>query len=265
MRYYVVDAFTDTLFRGNPAGVCLLDRPLDDDTLQRIAAENNLSETAFLTKREGYYDLRWFTPELEIDLCGHATLASAFVLFGLHGESGEAIEFHTMSGIMTATRAGELLYLDFPAWPPQPAPRYHAFEEALDIPFLDVFKAQDFMLVFENQAQIGALSPDFAALKRIQAEAGLEGGGFGVVVTARGDDCDFVSRFFAPGAGIDEDPVTGRAHCMLIPYWAGVLGKADLRARQLSRRTGELDCRLCGDRVRMGGKAALYLTGEINL
>jgi len=263
MKYYVVDAFTDQLFRGNPAGVCIMDQWPDSGLMQNIARENNLSETAFLVKRDGYYGLRWFTPEVEVDLCGHATLASAHILFCLYEQSLDELWFQTMSGLMTVSKKGDSLQMNFPARPPTRTRDFHALRDAFAAVYEGVYRGLDFMVVFESEAQVRSLRPDFAALKRLKDEAGADSGALGVIVTARGEDCDFVCRFFAPGAGINEDPATGRAYCTLIPYWSGILGKASMKARQLSERTGEIDCHLSGDRVLIGGKAALYLSGEI--
>jgi len=265
MQYHVIDVFTDKLFRGNPAGVCPLDEWLDDDTLQRIAAENNLSETAFFVKRDGDYELRWFTPSVEIDLCGHATMASAFVLFEEAERAAHMVQFKTMSGLLAVTRENDLLYLDFPARPVAACPVYPAFEKAFDVGPVAVYKAVDFLVEFDHEDTVRNLSPDFSAFERLSAEAGLKSGRFGVIVTARGSECDFVSRFFAPGLGINEDPVTGRAHCSLIPFWSARFGKSKLAARQLSRRGGELFCEACGDRVKIGGRVVRYLRGEIDV
>ena len=262
MQYHIIDAFTDKLFGGNPAGVCLLDAWPADEVLQSIAAENNLSETAFLIKRDGFYDLRWFTPTLEIDLCGHATLASAFVLF--EGGERDVLKFKTMSGILSVTREDDLLYLDFPALPVKPCPViYQSFEDAFDVIPTAVYKALDFLVLLESEEQLRGIEPDFAALRRLKTEAGLDDDAFGTIVTARGGDCDFVSRYFAPNGGVDEDPVTGRAHCSLIPFWSEKLGKTVMTARQLSKRGGTLFCEYRGERVGIGGRAVRYLRGEI--
>jgi len=265
MQYHVIDVFTDKLFAGNPAGVCLLERWLSDDILQSIATENNLSETAFLVKQDGYYDLRWFTPTIEVDLCGHATLASAFVLFEDAEKSSGEIKFKTMSGMMAVTKGNDLFYLDFPARPVAPCPMYPTFEKAFGVKPVAAYQAMDFLILLDSEETLRNIKPDFAALKRIKTEAGLNNDCFGVIVTAKGSDCDFVSRFFAPNAGIDEDPVTGRAHCSLIPFWHEKLGKPKLTARQLSKRGGELFCEACGERVKIGGKMVRYLTGNIEV
>ena len=265
MKYYVVDVFTDQLFKGNPAGVCVMDRCLQDAQLQNIARENNLSETAFLVRGDGCYHLRWFTPEVEVDLCGHATIASAFVLFRFYERALSEIRFQTGRGEMKVSRGADAdaLLLDFPSLPAARVPDYPAFRASFGCGNLGAYKALDFMVVLESEAQVRGLKPDLNALMKVKEEAGLTDDSFGVIVTAPGADCDFVSRFFAPNAGIAEDPVTGRAHCTLIPHWAGVLGKTKMKARQLSKRTGEIDCELFGERVLIGGKAVLYLSGEI--
>jgi predicted PhzF superfamily epimerase YddE/YHI9 len=255
--YFHVDAFASAAFRGNPAGVCLLEAWLDDATLLNIAAENRHSETAFLVARGADYDLRWFTPTVEMDLCGHATLAAAFVLFTQLGRQGDDVQFHSRSGALVVTRQNDVLTLDFPSRPPTLCAAPPALRRGLGAAPREVLRARDYLAVFDSEAEIRALKPDFAAL------AGLDS--TGIIVTARGRECDFVSRFFAPQAGVDEDPVTGSAHCTLIPFWAARLGRTKLRARQVSARGGELDCELAGDRVRIGGTAVLYLRGEIRL
>jgi len=254
---YIVDAFAGEVFRGNPAAVCPLPSWLPDATLQNIAAENNLSETAFIVPRGNEFELRWFTPTVEMDLCGHATLAAAFVVFTGQQFSGNEIRFHSRSGILTVARDGEILTLDFPSRPPQPCGMPDALVRGLGCQPKQVFKSRDYLAVFDTVEEVRSLKPDFAALKTLDC--------LGIIVTAPGVDCDFVSRFFAPAAGVDEDPVTGSAHCTLIPYWSQRLGKTTLFARQVSRRGGELFCRLAGDRVHIGGKAVLYLRGEIVL
>ena len=264
-RYRIIDAFTDKLFGGNPAGVCLLDNWLPDSVLQSIATENNLPETAFLVKQSGYYDLRWFSPAIEVDLCGHATLASAFVLFEETEKNENRIEFKTKSGVLAAIKENDLIYLDFPARAVKACPKYKTFEKALGANPIEVYKAVDFLLLLDKEETVRSIKPDFAALKQIKSEAGIDSNSFGIIVTSKGDSCDFVSRFFAPNIGIDEDPVTGRAHCSLIPFWSEKLGKTKLIARQLSARGGVLYCEDCGERVKIGGKAVRYLTGEIKI
>ncbi|MCL2283575.1 MAG: PhzF family phenazine biosynthesis protein [Fibromonadales bacterium] len=265
MDYYVIDVFAEKLFKGNPAGVCVLEQWIDGEKLQNIASENNLSETAFLVKRDGYYDLRWFTPSVEIDLCGHATIASAFVLLEFYEANIDEIKFKTMSGIMKVTKKGDIFYLDFPARKAHRTIDYKTFDEAFSCNNNGVYKAVDFLVVFDNETQVRDIKANFSVLKKIKEEAQMESDSFGIIITAKGDNCDFVSRFLAPNAGIDEDPVTGRAHCTLIPYWAERLGKTKMRALQLSKRGGEIDCEHLGERVLIGGKAVLYLKGKIVL
>ena len=265
MEYHVIDAFTDKLFGGNPAGVCLLDSWPTDSIMQSIAAENNLSETAFLVRQEkGRYNLRWFTPALEIDLCGHATLASAFVLFDENEKDAHKLVFDTASGELTVTKEGELLSLDFPAAQAAKCPAYASIADALGINPVEVFYSIDFLVLVEDEKTLRNISPDFHVLGRLKAEAGLDHDRFGIIVTAPGAECDFVSRYFAPNVGILEDPVTGRAHCTLTPFWSKRLGKKVMGARQLSARGGVLRCEDCGERVKISGKAVRYLRGKIN-
>ena len=256
MKYYVVDAFAEAVFSGNPAGVCLPDRPLEADTMLAIAAENNLSETAFVVPEGDDFQLRWFTPAEEVDLCGHATLASAFVVANYMRPDLEVIRFHTKSGLLEVVRSGALYEMDFPSRPPQPV---EITPELTDIfgPILEAGAARDLMLVLESEQAVAELRPDFARVAQLDY--------FGVIVTARGGEADFVSRFFAPAVGIAEDPVTGSSHSTLIPFWAGRLGKEQLLAHQLSKRGGALYCRFCGERVKIAGAAALYLEGEIRV
>jgi predicted PhzF superfamily epimerase YddE/YHI9 len=255
--YYQVDAFTARTFGGNPAGVCVLENWLPDHLLQQIAAENNLSETAFCTRQEDHYHLRWFTPVLEVDLCGHATLALAFVLFSERGCVARDIRFHTRSGWLAAARRGDIVELDFPSRPPKACLPPDTLLRALGGKPKEVLKSRDFVAVYESQSEVAALTPDMALLAQVDC--------LGVIVTARGEDADFVSRFFAPRAGIPEDPVTGSAHCSLIPFWAERLGKAELFAKQISRRGGDLYCRHLGERVAMGGRAVIYCRGELEI
>lgn len=255
--YFHVDAFASAPFRGNPAGVCLLEAWLDDATLLNIAAENKHSETAFVVGGATDFELRWFTPAVEVDLCGHATLAAAFVLFTLRGVAGNAIRFHSRSGELTVTREDQRLTLDFPSRPAVASPAPAALLRGLGAVPAAVLKSRDYLAVFAHADELRALQPDFATLQTLDC--------LGIIATAPGVDCDFISRFFAPAAGVNEDPVTGSAHCTLIPYWAERLGQTKLLARQVSQRGGELACELAGDRVRIGGKAVLYLRGEIEL
>ncbi len=254
---YQADAFTDKLFGGNPAAICPLNEWLPDETMQKIAIENNLAETAFFVRNETGYKLRWFTPEYEIDLCGHATLASAHILFTQLGHNNDEIHFETIkAGTLTVKRDGDKYTMDFPSRPPIHIDPPVGLIEALgEKQPLEVLRSRDYFLVYGSESDIRDISPDFFALSKMDT--------VGVIVTAPGDKVDFVSRFFAPGAGIPEDPVTGSAHCNLIPYWAEKLGKTKLHALQISSRRGELWCELKGDRVQMSGKAVTYLKGEI--
>jgi PhzF family phenazine biosynthesis protein len=255
---YQADAFTDTLFGGNPAAVCPLDTWLPDATMQKIAAENNLAETAFFVKKNNGYLLRWFTPEFEIDLCGHATLATAHILFTELGYSEPTIYFETMkAGVLTVTKNGDKYTLDFPSRPAEPAPIIPTgLTQALGVTEpLEFLRSRDYLLVYDNEDEILNCKPDFNLLAKFDV--------VGIIITSPGKEVDFVSRFFAPAAGIPEDPVTGSAHCNLIPYWAEKLGKNELHAYQQSARKGELWCELKGDRVLMSGKAVTYLKGEI--
>jgi PhzF family phenazine biosynthesis protein len=262
MEYHVIDAFTDKLFSGNPAGVCLLDGQIDDAIMQNIAAENNLSETAFLLKHgDGHYGLRWFTPTMEVDLCGHATLASAFVLFDDKEKDTAELKFDTASGELVVTRDGDLLCLNFPSSPPREYPAHPAIGKALGVEPEAVFESIDFLVLVENEETLRQLTPDFSALRKLASEGNIPG--LGIIVTAPGTDCDFVSRYFAPEAGVPEDPVTGRAHCTLTPFWSKKLGKKVMDARQLSKRGGVLRCENYGDRVKISGKAVRYLKGTI--
>lgn len=255
--YYQVDAFTRQVFAGNPAGVCLLADWPEEELLQRIAAENNLSETAFVVQREGAFHLRWFTPTVEVDLCGHATLAAAHVLFQHAGLRAPAVEFQTISGMLSVTREGDLLVLDFPKRPAVPCPAPTDLVEGLGVMPVSVAKARDYLAVFEDEETVRNLRPDMARLAKLDC--------LGIIATAPGLECDFVSRFFAPGAGVPEDPVTGSAHCTLIPYWAERLGRSQLWARQVSARGGELLCELRGERVGIGGHAVTYSTGFLHV
>lgn len=254
---YQIDAFADRVFAGNPAAVCPLERWPDDALLQSIAAENNLPETGFFIPTEETPRLRWFTPLAEVDLCGHATLAAAFVLFERLHPGREAVTFQSRSGPLTVTRSGDLLSLDFPALPLSDPLPISEFAAALQASPVEVRGGMDLLAIFNSEAEVRALQPDLERLKGLDCR--------GVIATAPGDEVDFVSRFFAPAVGIPEDPVTGSAHCALTPYWAERLGKTRLRARQLSPRGGELLCELQDERVRISGRAVLYLEGIIQL
>jgi PhzF family phenazine biosynthesis protein len=252
---YQVDAFTREAFHGNPAAVVPLENWLDTETMLAIAAENNLAETAFFVKQDAGYGLRWFTPTIEMDLCGHATLASAFVLWNELGYEADEIAFETKSGTLKVAREGDLMVMDFPSRPAEETESPDGLAEALGGTPEKVLKSRDYLAVYNTESEVLALRPDFRAITALGVHA--------VIVTAPGERSDFVSRFFAPSVGVDEDPVTGSAHCTLIPYWAERLGKTELYARQVSNRGGELFCELKGDRVKMAGNAVLYLKGEI--
>jgi len=256
---YQIDAFADGPFTDNPAAVCPLDAWLPEDVMQAIAAENNLSETAFFVPEGEFYRLRWFTPATEVDLCGHATLASAYVVFRWLQPARHRVAFETQqAGRLTVARDGDLLALDFPSRPPAPLAMSEPLATALGRHPAALLAARDYLAVYESADDITAIAPDFAALAALDR--------FAVIVTAPGTGgTDFVSRFFAPARGVDEDPVTGSSHCTLIPYWAQRLGKNRLAARQLSRRGGALSCALDGDRVTIAGRALPYLEGTITV
>jgi PhzF family phenazine biosynthesis protein len=258
IRLYQIDAFTDRVFGGNPAAVCPLDSWLPDELMQNIAAENNLAETAFFVREDPRFHIRWFTPEIEVDLCGHATLASAFVLFNLEHFPTPVIEFSSRSGLLRVSKNGDILTLDFPADELRKCPAPKGLPEGMGLQPLEVYKGKtDYMLVYSDAGQIESLKPDMQAISGIDVR--------GIIVTAPGVDVDFVSRFFAPQSGIPEDPVTGSAHTTLAPYWAKKLGRRELTARQLSKRGGRLQCRVAGDRVEISGQARAYMTGEISI
>lgn len=254
---YQVDAFTDRLFGGNPAAICPLDTWLKDDLMQAIAAENNLSETAFFVPYgEGAYHLRWFTPVAEVDLCGHATLATAHVLYQHLGFSAPSVRFFSRSGWLSVAYKDQVYTLDFPADTIKPVVVPPSLIEGLGVVPVEVWQGrEDLLVLLESQDQVAALQPDFAILKRLE--------GRGVIASAAGAESDFVSRCFFPVYGINEDPVTGSAHTTLMPYWAGRLGKNHLSARQISRRLGVLDCYLNGDRVEISGQGVTFMAGSI--
>ncbi len=255
---YQVDAFTSRVFAGNPAAVVPLERWLDDRTLQQVAAENNLSETAFFVGGSGDYQIRWMTPTDEIDLCGHATLASAWVVFQRLDRGRRRVTFRSKSGPLQVEAEGERLALDFPSRPPEAADAsLAAVAEALGARPAALLAARDFLAVFDDEAAVHALRPDLAKTAALERMA--------VIATAPGTGCDFVSRFFAPRVGVPEDPVTGSAHSTLVPYWSRRLGRKALFARQVSARGGELWCEDRGERVRIAGCAALYLEGTIEV
>ena len=255
--YYQIDAFTNAIFSGNPAGVCLLRDWFDESRLLAIAAENNLSETAFLVRIGEDYELRWFTPEIEVDLCGHATLASAFVVFNYIDRSRKHVRFESKSGLLEVVRENDLLVMDFPSRKARPCAVPDELVTGLGIQPSDVLRARDYLAVYTDEEQIKAIRPNAEELLKLNS--------LGIIVTAPGTQSDFVSRFFAPSAGILEDPVTGSAHCTLTPYWAKKLGKSRLHALQLSKRGGEIFCSEVGDRIKIAGRAVRYLEGTITL
>jgi len=255
--YFQIDAFTDRVFSGNPAGVCLLEEWLPDDVLKRIAGENNLSETAFFVPLNQGYHIRWFTPASEVDLCGHATLASAYVLFTYLNFTMTTVSFQSRSGLLTVSKQGDLLSMDFPSQPPAPCQAPGELIEALGKKPSKVLRSQDYFVLFPREEDIRTLDPDMSLLKKVDLR--------GVTVTAKGNHVDFVSRFFAPKYGVNEDPVTGSAHCALVPYWAKKLGKKELLAHQVSKRGGELFCKEQGDRVIISGRAVAYMEGVISI
>ena len=257
MRYFVVDAFADALFSGNPAGVCLLDSPIDESLMQAIAAENNLAETAFLVAADGGYDLRWFTPTAEVDLCGHATLASAFVLHNFI-DPRDQLQFFTKSGVLSVTCDDDLFTMNFPSRRPTAIGVIPDFAAAIGVDVKEAHLSRDLLLLVEDEATVRRVRPDFGVMLKLAD-------GMGVIVTAPGREVDFVSRFFAPKVGVLEDPVTGSSHSTLVPFWSSRLGKNQLVARQLSARGGTLYCRDRGSRVDIAGQAVLYLRGKIQL
>lgn len=258
IKIYQIDAFADKIFSGNPAAVCPLNEWLPDELLQNIAMENNLAETAFYVKEIEGLRIRWFTPTIEVDLCGHATLATAFVLFYHENYSEEKIVFNSRSGPLTITKSDEVLTLNFPVDTLVEVNSIPELEQGLGVKPLKTFKGKtDYMLVFENEDQIKNMNPDFKLIGTVNTR--------GIIVTAKGDNVDFVSRFFGPQSGMDEDPVTGSAHTSLSPYWAKVLNKTEFTALQLSKRLGKLKCKLLGDRVEISGTAKLFLVGTISI
>lgn len=256
-KIYQIDAFATDVFKGNPAAVCPLENWLSDDIMQKIAMENNLSETAFFVKEGEEFRIRWFTPGTEVDLCGHATLASAYVIFNELGYKKNDIVFQSNSGELKVSREGDFLVLNFPAQPGDKIDKLEGLAEALGKSPVQLIESDDYLAVFESEKDILEMKPDFGLLKKVKCR--------GIIVTAPGSDCDFVSRFFAPQVGIDEDPVTGSAHCKLTPYWAKRLSKNTLTAKQLSKRGGQLHCELKGNRVLIKGKAVKYMEGEIQI
>ena len=257
LQIYQVDAFTDHVFGGNPAAIVPLEEWLSDDKMQKIAMENNLSETAFFVKQGDSFFIRWFTPEIEIDLCGHATLASAHVIFKHFNYEQDMIQFKYAQGLLSVKQKNDLLTMDFPSYIPQDAEVSDLAIEGLGKKPILAKKARDLLVLFESEKDIRDLDPDFSILAEINH--------LGVIATAPGEDVDFVSRYFAPRAGINEDPVTGSAHCMLIPFWAERLNKSEMVATQLSKRVGHINCEYKNDRVLIAGRAVTYLTGEIRI
>ncbi len=256
-RIYQVDAFTNSVFSGNPAAVCPLESWLGDDILQKIAAENNLAETAFYVKKDHHYEIRWFTPTVEVNLCGHASLATAFVLFNFEGHTSNEIHFHsTFSGKLSVFKDGDTLTLNFPADQSSNIEISEDIKRCFSICPLVARKGEkDYLLLFKNEHEIKECRPNLEMIIQL--------GGRGIIISAPGEEVDFVSRYFAPQLGINEDPVTGSAHTTLIPYWANKLQKQKLTALQLSKRGGELNCTFLSDRVAIGGQAKLYMKGEI--
>jgi len=259
-KIYQIDAFTSQTFGGNPAAVCILDSWLSPELMQKIAQENNLAETAFAVKKDDHYELRWFTPEVEVDLCGHATLATAFVLFHFYDLEENTIQFYSYrSGNLTVNKADNgWLTLDFPTDNLIAIRNVAELDNAIGLTPIKTLKGKtDHMMVYNSQQEIEAIEPNHHLLGQLDVR--------GVIVTAPGDEVDFVSRFFAPACGIPEDPVTGSAHTSLSPYWSKELDKTKMTSKQLSKRGGDLVCEYLGERVKISGKAALYLTGEIDI
>jgi len=257
MKIYQVDAFADELFTGNPAAVCPLDRWLPDPLMQNIARENNLSETAFFVQEGDAYRIRWFTPEIEVDLCGHATLASAHVLFRHLNFAGERILFNSKSGPLYVTKKDELICLDFPVASFKKVDPPSELVDGIGLTPVETFQSTDYLILLDSEQEVREANPDFSVLARLNIR--------GVIITARGETVDFVSRFFAPGAGINEDPVTGSTHTFLVPFWSERLGKTAFTAQQLSERGGTLYCKLSGGRVEISGRAVTYMEGELSL
>lgn len=252
---YTVDAFTDKVFGGNPAACCPLKEFLPTEQMQKLANENNLSETAFFVKNPDYsYNLKWFTPEVEMDLAGHPTLATAFVIFTELGHESDSIQFHTNSGLLTVVKKGDLLEMNFPSRMPLACTAPEDLLKGFSIQPKEVLKSRDYFLVYETQEEIEQVVADFNYLNKVDT--------LGIIITAKGNNSDFVCRFLVPNSVIGEDPVTGSAHATLIPYWAKKLGKNDLSSIQLSKRKGHLWCGSRGDRVTISGKAVLYMKGE---
>ncbi len=258
MTIFQVDAFTNEIFKGNPAAVCPLNNWISDDLMQAIAEENNLSETAFIVKNDAQFEIRWFTPSCEVDLCGHATLAAAHIIYTELNYEREIIEFNSKSGKLTVEKKKDWYTLNFPSVEVNEIVTPKLLKEALNVPILNTYQGKSELLVaLENETIIKKLTPNFSKLSQLEAS--------GIIVTSFGDNVDFVSRFFAPRIGINEDPVTGYAHTLLIPFWAGKLKKNNLVAVQLSKRTGYLKCEYLNDRVEMSGQAITYLKGKLTI
>lgn len=257
MKQYVVDAFTDKVFSGNPAAVCVLDKPLSDELMQKITTENNLSETAFALNDGDGYKLRWFTPGGEIDLCGHATLATAYTIFRFYDKEAQSLSFSTLSGILTVKRNGKLLEMDFPAYKLAPTAVTDEIVDALGVRPAAAFMGRDLLCVMESESDVRTAAPDQEKLLKLD--------GLLVHLTAKGQDFDCVSRSFAPKCGVAEDPVCGSGHCHIVPYWAETLKKNSLTAYQASRRGGVLHCRIDGERIVLAGEAALFAESEIHV
>lgn len=255
MKYYIVDTFTDKLFSGNPAGVCIVEEKVSDDTMQKIAFENNLSETAFIQKANDDYSLRWFTPTFEIDLCGHATLASAFIVLKYIEPDSAAVHFNTISGVLTVERKGDAFEMSFPIRTPEKLEVNEEISEALGFVPTELYSRRDLYAVVGSEKEVLKFAPDYNKLNRLDKW-------MGIAVTAKGENCDFVSRFFCPELKL-EDPVTGSSHSSLVPLWSEKLNKTEFTAKQLSKRGGTLYCRLCEDNIKISGKAVLYLQGDI--
>jgi PhzF family phenazine biosynthesis protein len=258
MKYFVVDAFAEVVFEGNPAGVCIMNDWISNELMQIIAIENNLSETAFAVKEDGYYRLRWFTPGGEINLCGHATLATAFIILNYYEKQLDSVKFNTISGELIVDKQDDLYELDFPSVPSEEISVTEQMISALGIVPKETYINRDLVFVLGSEEEVKNVSTDFAQLERLPK-------GLGVCVTAKGSDYDFVSRGFFPKLKVNEDPVTGSLHCSLIPFWADRLGKKELVARQLSNRGGTLYCKHEGTRVKMAGRAVLYSVAELKI
>jgi PhzF family phenazine biosynthesis protein len=258
MKCYVVDAFAENVFEGNPAAVCIMEKWILDDTMQKIAAENNLSETAFAVKEGDGYRLRWFTPGGEIDLCGHATLATAYVIANYYEKTVNRITFQTMSGELVVLKKGELYEMDFPSRMPEEFRLTEQMVEALGVKPIETYLGRDLMFVLEREEDVQNASPDFSKLEKLSD-------GLGVLITAKSEKYDFVSRCFFPKLNVNEDPVCGSAHCNFIPFWAKRLEKDEMIARQLSKRGGTVYCKLAGDRVKISGSAVLYSIADLQI